>query len=302
MTQDEQDTLVQLEQDEERSRRHRRIGVWVLVAVLIVLSGVLAYVLIVGGQQQDQIDALTEQASDSDEAAVEVASQRQAQARTVLELCESGAIEQDDAGKAACAEAEQAAEQDPAQTVAEAKAGPQGPPGPPGRPGSDGADGSDGEAGDAGAPGADGSDGAPGADGSDGDAGAKGEAGADGSPGEPGADGARGEDGSDGAKGDPGSAGADGEPGATGAKGEPGPAGPQGSTGERGPQGEPGPAGPAGEDGEDGRGIESATCSSDTGRWTVKYTDGESTDAGPCIAATPDEPAPTPTPTEEVTE
>ena len=280
----------------KREKRMKRIGIPLLIAVLFILVGVL---FAISGQHEKHVDALAEQVSDADKAAVEVAEQKQAQARTVLELCESGAIEQDDAGKAACAEAEQAAEQDPAQTVAQAKSGPPGPPGPPGRPGSDGADGQDGAAGEAGEqgdPGSAGADGAPGTDGA---------AGADGDDGAPGAAGAPGEQGEAGPAGDPGKAGSDGKPGATGAqgatgaKGDPGPAGPQGATGERGPRGE---TGPAGADGQDGRGIASATCDPDTGRWTITYSDDTSEDAGPCIAATPDGPAPTPTPTtEEVT-
>lgn len=306
MTQEEhdaQDEAHLIEEVEERSSRRRRLGVWALVAVLAVLSGVLAYVLIAGGQRQEQVDALEEQLSDTDKAAVEVAEQRQQQARTVLELCESGAIEQDDAGKAACAEAEQAAEQDPAQTVAQAKSGPPGPPGPPGRPGSDGADGQDGtagEAGEQGAPGSAGADGAPGTDGADG---------ADGDDGAPGAAGAPGEQGEAGPAGDPGKAGSDGKPGstgaqgATGAKGDPGTAGPPGATGEQGPKGDPGPSGergPAGADGTDGvdgRGIADAQCGSD-GRWDITYTDGAVQDGGPCLV-TPETPDPTPTPTEE---
>ena len=87
-----------------------------------------------------------------------------------------------------------------------------------------------------------------------------------------------------------------------------GPAGPKGDTGATGkdstvpgPQGPAGERGPAGADGQDGRGIASAICDPDTGRWTITYSDDTSEDAGPCIAATPDDPAPTPTPTEEVT-
>src|SRR5690606_30434202 len=150
------------EQDESRARRHRKIGVWALLAVVLVLAAATAYGLTMGHQRQQQVDALAGQLSDTDSAAVQVAEQRQAQARTVLELCESGAIEQDEAGQAVCDEAERAAQEDPEQAVAQAKSGPQGPAGPPGRPGSDGdpgADGADGAQGDPGAAGAPGADG-----------------------------------------------------------------------------------------------------------------------------------------------
>lgn len=52
MTQDEhdaQDEAHLIEEVEERSSGRRRLGVWALVAVLAVLSGVLAYVVIAGG-------------------------------------------------------------------------------------------------------------------------------------------------------------------------------------------------------------------------------------------------------------
>jgi hypothetical protein len=271
--------------------------VWALLLIVLALAGATAYGLAMGHQRQAQVDALAEQLSTSDEAAVEVASQRQAQARTVLELCESGAIEQDDAGVAVCDEAERAAQEDPAQAVAQAKGeqgpqGPRGPAGPSGADGTDGADGKDGDPGETGPAGADGTDGTAGTDGADGEQGAPGPTGAPGESGKAGKTGASGSDGKPGATG---------AQGATGAKGDPGPTGPQGATGERGPQGETGPAGKDGADGSDGRGIDSATCSPDTGRWTITYTDDTSEDAGPCIATTPDAPAPTPTPTEEVT-
>ena len=295
MTQEDQDTLVQLEQDEERSRRHRKIGVWVLVAVLIVLSGVLTYVLIAGEHHQDQVDALAEQLSDSDQAAVEVAEQRQAQARTVLELCESGAIEQDAAGQAVCDEAEQAAQEDPEQAVAQAK-GEQGPQGPPGRPGRDGADGADGADASPAEPGRDGRDGTDGDDST-----VPGPTGAPGADGEdstvPGPKGDQGES-VKGEKCDTGAAGRDGKS-VTGPQGPVGPAGKDGAPGKDSTvPGPAGPSGPPGADGSDGRGIKSAQCGTD-GRWTITYSDDTSEDAGPCIAATPDDPAPTPTPEEE---
>lgn len=258
----------------QRDRILIRRGIPAIIALLTIAF--VVYMLVVGGQRQSQIDALAAQLSDTDAAAVQVAEQRQQQARTVLELCEAGAIEQDDAGQAVCDEAERAAEEAPAETVAQAKGetGPQGPRGPAGPAGRDGVDGKDGR------------------DGKAGTAGETGPAGLDGAAGEPGPAGAPGEQG---ATGETGAAGAQ---GATGPKGDPGPAGPQGATGEQGPAGDPGPAGA---DGVDGRGIESATCSTDTGRWTITYTTGEAEDAGPCIATTPDDPAPTPTPTQEVT-
>ena len=167
MTQDEKDTLEQLEQDESRARRHRQIGVWALLAIVVALAVATAYGLTMGHQRQQQVDALAEQLSDTDQAAVQVAEQRQAQARTVLELCESGAIEQDAAGQAVCDEAELAAQEAPEQAVAQAKGeqGPQGPRGPAGPSGADGSDGADGADGSNGTPGETGPAGAEGADG-----------------------------------------------------------------------------------------------------------------------------------------
>ncbi|MGH8877441.1 MAG: hypothetical protein ACRD0P_08890 [Stackebrandtia sp.] len=76
--------------------------------------------------------------------------------------------------------------------------------------------------------------------------------------------------------GDRGPAGADGEDGADGI-GEPGEPGPVG------PSGPPGANGSDGADGNDGRGITSAECDPDTGRWVITYSDGDvDSDAGPC--------------------
>lgn len=115
-----------------------------------------------------------------------------------------------------------------------------------------------------------------------------------GKPGTPGKDGIPGAAGKDGAKGTdglPGEPGAKGADGSNGADGAPGPAGPAGADGA------PGRAGPTGPSGADGRGITNAVCGTD-GRWSITWTTGETTDAGPCIAATPTEaPTPTPTPT-----
>ncbi|HEX7349577.1 hypothetical protein [Brachybacterium sp.] len=278
----------------EAGGKYRRAGVyaWIgrvaLVGLVLAILAIQGYGYMTGKQREREIDALQARASESDTAAVEVAEDRQQQARTITELCQSGAIEQDPAGQAVCDEAAQTAEQDPAETVAQAKSGPQGPPGPPGRPGADGADGSDG---------ADGADGPVGTAGPEGGDGADGAPGEDGTPGSPGESGPAGEAGP---SGEDGSAGAPGGTGPRGASGDTGPQGPAGPKGDPGPTGPTGDRGPAGEDGNDGRGIDSATCDPETSRWTITYTDDSTSDGGTCLV-TPDDPAPTPTPTEEVT-
>lgn len=72
----------------------------------------------------------------------------------------------------------------------------------------------------------------------------------------------------------------------TGDQGPTGAPGSNGADGGPGPSGDPGPAGPsgpAGASGEDGRGITSAECDPETGRWVVTYSDGDvDEDAGPC--------------------
>lgn len=289
--------LTVLDRSARRTRAIRRVG-W--VAMIVGVFVLIGYILYSGGQREREIDALQAIASRSDSAATEVAQERQDQARSVKELCESGAIKQDDAGKAVCDEARVTAEENPEEVV-EAASGPEGPKGAKGDRGPAGETGEQGEQGPIGATGPQGDQGISGLPGDKGDIGAQGD------PGPLGPVGAAGDPGSDG---EPGAPGADGNPGA---RGEPGGTGKQGPTGATGPAGPAGPAGPPGEPGADGtdgddgtsgppgRGIESATCSPDTGRWTIEYTDETTGDGGPCIA-TPEAPATPPEPTEEVTE
>ncbi len=62
-----------------------------------------------------------------------------------------------------------------------------------------------------------------------------------------------------------------------------------------GPEGPVGPAGEQGAPGSPGCGIASTMCDSTTARWVVTYTDGETVDAGPCLATPPViEPTPDP--------
>lgn len=56
--------------------------------------------------------------------------------------------------------------------------------------------------------------------------------------------------------------------------------GPKGDTGEKGERGDTGPAGPPG---EPGRGITDTQCTD--GRWAVTYSDGTTSDGGPCLIA-----------------
>lgn len=126
-------------------------------------------------------------------------------------------------------------------------------------------------------------------------------------PGEPGVPGKNGKDGEPGPPGVPGRDGesVQGPPGPAGPPGEAGqdgesvvgPAGPAGADGQSvvGPQGPPGETvvGPAGPAGADGRGITGATCDETSGRWTLTWTDGTTTDAGACIYIPPVDPAPT---------
>lgn len=103
--------------------------------------------------------------------------------------------------------------------------------------------------------------------------------------GDPGKQGPPGRDGKDGVDG------ADGSPGADGSAGPTGPMGPTGPPGRNGSDGQDGAAGADGEDGADGkpgRGIVSARCDPDTGRWRVEYSDGTvDEDAGPCTRKGP---------------
>ena len=293
----------QLRVAESRERTTGRLSRLLPYLLLALLAVAVVYTLSMGADRQRQIDALEQEVESSDTAAQAVAQEKQDQGRRISDLCASGEVDTStERGKQVCEDAEAAAEEDPAEQVAAVGAtGPRGPQGLPGRAGTAGQDGADGADGTAGAPGETGpagTEGAAGAPGTDGAAGADGDDGEQGAPGPTGAPGGAGEAGEAGASGSDGKPGATGAQGATGAKGDPGPAGPQGATGERGPRGE---TGPAGADGQDGRGIASAICDPDTGRWTITYSDDTSEDAGPCIATTPDEPAPTPTPTEEVT-
>lgn len=296
----------QLQEAKTRGQTSRRLWRLLPYVLLALLAVAVVYGLSMGADRQRQIDALEERAESSDTAAQEIAGAKQDQARSIRELCDSGAIEQDERGKQVCEDAEAAAEEDPAEQVAAVGAtGPRGPQGIPGRAGTDGQDGADGADASPALPGRDGRDGQDGADSIvPGPAGAPG---ADGEDGEdstvPGPQGATGSTGADGQSvtGPQGPAGPKGDTGATGPAGKDGAPGKNSTVpGPQGPAGERGPAGADGEDGQDGRGIESAQCGSD-GRWTITYSDDTSEDAGPCIAATPDEPAPTPTPTEEVT-
>ncbi|MDN5686452.1 MAG: hypothetical protein L0G94_07175 [Brachybacterium sp.] len=296
MTREEEDEAIEdLGASTRRDRVMRRV---VLLGFLTVALAAVAWALVTGAQNQHRINALEAVASESDDAAVEVAQQKQDQARSIVALCEAGAVKQDDAGKQVCDTARKDAQDDPAETVRTVKGdpgvpGPQGPQGPEGDPGPTGPAGEDGDdstiPGPRGVPGDDST--VPGPPGDDGDDSTV--------PGPPGEDGTDGEDSTV-----PGPQGKPGPAGDRGPQGERGPAGPQGpaGAGEQGPAGERGPAGPQGEqgppgsDGQNGRGIEDAQCG-DEGRWTITYTDGSTDDGGPCIADTPDSPAPTPTPT-----
>ncbi len=279
----------QLQEAKTRGQTSRRLWRLLPYLLLAALAVAVIYGLSMGADRQRQIDALEERANSSDTAAQEIAGAKQDQARSIRELCESGAIEQDERGQQVCEDAATAAEEDPAEQVASVGAtGPRGPQGLPGRAGQDGADGADASPAE---PGRDGRDGADGSDGEDSTV--------PGPEGEPGADGT--DSTVPGPQGERGAAGADGQS-VTGPTGDPGPPGAKGAPGESvtGPPGPPWERGPAGADGSAGRGITDAQRGTD-GRWTITYSDDTSEDAGPCIAATPDDPAPTPTPTEEVT-
>ena len=295
MTDADRDRLARLESVENRSVWRRRLGIAVLVLIVVGVTAGFAILLSISAENNRILEDSEEARADSERAAVGVAQEKQDQARSVSDLCESGEIDQDtERGKRVCEEAQESATQDPEEVV-------QGAAGPQGATGERGPQGLPGQPGETGPPGADGADGAPGANG---EAGPKGDQGLRGMPGEKGAVGSAGQDGSSGPAGPAGPGGEDGgpgEPGAAGApgpRGEPGSAGPQGPTGERGPAGaagERGPAGPAGADGKDGadgRGIASLVCAED-GRWDVTYTDGAVEDGGVCREVEEPEPEPT---------
>lgn len=289
--------------DVRKMRRDRWIRNTIWTALFLALFVALAGLYIMAKENSRALHEISAQRDEADGAAVAVAQEQQDQGRRISDLCATGEVDTStERGKRVCGEAEAAAGTSPDERVEAAKGdtgatgaqGPQGIPGVPGEPGADGQDGSPGTDGQPGTPGAPGTDRAPGTDG---------EAGEEGDEGPPGADGAAG---ATGPKGDPGStgnrgsAGPSGSTGPTGATGPQGPAGPRGESGAHGPAGDLGPAGADGEDGQDRGGIKSAQCGTD-GRWTIAYSEDTSEVAGPCIAATPDEPAPTPTQTEEVT-
>lgn len=275
----------ELDQMERQNRRARAVKRWIVVACIVITVATLIALYTIAVDNRARIGALQDEADRADTAVVSVAQEKQDQARSIVELCESGAIKMDERGKQVCADAQVAADEDPVEKaqVVKGEAGAQGPRGPAGHPGEPGPPGTDGTPGPPGEPGADGSPGEPGVQG------------APGATGEPGA---AGEAGTPGANGAPGAAG---ERGPAGPKGDAGPAGPKGDAGAKGEPGAKGDPGPAGVDGADGRGITDAQCGTD-GRWDITWTTGETTDAGPCIV-TPDTPAPVPepTPTEEVT-
>lgn len=275
---------------EPKVRRDRLVrAVIVAAAVSIALLCVIA-LYSQGLSNRAHIEALRGELDRADTAAVQVAQEQQDQAQSVKALCDSGAIEQDPQGTAVCEQAEKAVAEDPATKVQQVK----------------------GEAGPPGSTGAQGPQGIPGKDGATGPAGAQGDTGATGSPGVTGPTGAPGQTGAPGLAGPTGAPGSDGQ---AGGKGDPGTTGPQGPAGPAGPQGEPGPAGPPGEPGKDstvpgpageagpqgpqgdpGRGITSAQCDPDTGRWAITYTDATNSDGGPCITQTATPPTEEPTP------
>lgn len=79
-------------------------------------------------------------------------------------------------------------------------------------------------------------------------------------------------------------------PGPAGVPGLPGAAGSPGLAGQPGVDGQPGAAGADGQPGQDGapgRSVTSTTCDPQSGRWVVTYSDGTSTDGGPCVATSP---------------
>lgn len=277
---------IQMKREEAAVARARRIRRIVSTGSLVVAIVAVIGTLILAAHNAGRIAALQGERDRSDTAAVEVAQEKRDQAKSIEVLCDSGAIQMDERGKQVCQEAKRVAAEDPEKRVEQVKGqrgetGPQGPAGPPGVPGKDST--------------------VPGPKGADSTV-----PGPQGSPGKdstvPGPQGAQGKDSTV-----PGPAGKPGDPGGKGDKGDPGESitGPQGAPGESivGPAGPPGPkgdpgesiTGPAGKDGTPGRGITAAMCGTD-GRWSLTWTTGETTDAGPCIASTPTE-APTPTTT-----
>lgn len=300
----------QLQEAKTRGQTSRRLWRLLPYVLLALLAVAVVYGLSMGADRQRQIDALEDRAESSDTAAQEIAGAKQDQARSIRELCDSGAIEQDERGQQVCEDAATAAEEDPAEQVAAVGAtGPRGPQGLPGRAGTDGKDGADGADASPAAPGRDGVDGADGVDGVDSTVpGPAGAPGADGEDGEdstvPGPQGATGSTGADGQSvtGPQGPAGPKGDTGATGPAGKDGAPGKDSTVpGPQGPAGERGPAGADGEDGQDGRGIESIRCGDDN-QWQVTYTDGESEAvSGPCRVE-PDPPPSSGAPTSEASQ
>lgn len=316
MTDDDRDRLARLETVEGRSVWRRRLGIAALVLIVLAVTAGFAVLLSFSAENNRILEESEAERAESDRAAVDVAQERQDQARSISELCESGEVDQDtERGRRVCEEARESATKDPAEQVQVAKGetgatgerGAQGPQGIPGQKGETGEPGPEGE------PGEDGEPGATGAQGPQGDQGIRGVPGEKGDVGETGADGSQGPVGPTGADGASGSRGEPGAPGSRGETGATGQQGPQGATGERGPEGERGPAGEKGEkgekgadgadgeDGADGRGVASMVCGDD-GRWDVTYTDGEVEDGGVCREVQAEDPEPEPTDPPEATE
>ncbi|WP_058234985.1 collagen-like domain-containing protein [Devriesea agamarum] len=239
-----------------RAERVQGIMIWILTAGLCICLVGIAVLTVMAWSNGKTLRERGEQLS---RAHVQVQDETQAKhdiARSVADLCASGAVKQDTQGKAVCADAQKTAAETPGGTVMDATgdrgpAGPQGPQGVPGIPGTDGA------------PGAPGIPGPPGPDGQPGIPGPLGPSGVPGIPGQAGPDGEPGTDGKD---------------------------GPAGPTGPPGPQGPAGPPGPAGKTGPAGRGLVSATCHPESGHWILTWTDATESDGGPCLVTTPPSP------------
>src|SRR5690606_15041170 len=186
MTDDDRDRLARLETVEGRSVWRRRLGIAALVLIVLGVTAGFAVLLSFSAENNRILEESEAERAESDRAAVDVAQERQDQARSISELCESGEVDQDtERGRRVCEEAQESAEKDPAEQVQVAK-------GEPGATGERGAQGPQGVAGEKGEPGAPGKTGPAGEDGAPGATGPKGDQGIRGVPGEKGDVGAAG--------------------------------------------------------------------------------------------------------------
>lgn len=135
MTHEDNDRLAALEHTERRTAWRRRVGILALILIVVGMTVGLGVQLSLSLENNRILEESQQEASEANDAAVEVAQEKQDQARSVSDLCESGEIDTEtERGKRVCEEAAQSASEEPDEQVQAAK----GAPGPPGEDDADG--------------------------------------------------------------------------------------------------------------------------------------------------------------------